>query len=86
MQESSNNQTGASERLTLEQVIWECANNKEFVKEYDRLRGANVSLKRGTIYNEIDKVSGKWEADVKAFFDFCVDAVWDRLPVEVRIL
>lgn len=74
-----------SDKLTLEQVLWDCANNKDFVREYDRIRGTNVGLRQSPMSNEIDRTTGKWQSEVKAFFEFCTDAVWLRLPPEVRV-
>lgn len=56
-----------------------CAKNQEFLAQFDRLRGTNVSRCLPPISQASAAATGKFEADARAFFDFCLD-LYHRLP------
>ncbi|KKM85251.1 hypothetical protein LCGC14_1291030 [marine sediment metagenome] len=56
-----------------------CAGNKEFIKQFDRLAGTNLSLKGTPIELMVDKSTGKQDADMRMFCDFVYEAIWSRL-------
>jgi hypothetical protein len=57
-----------------------CLENEELVREFDRLRGTNLSLRGSGLDLEIDRATGRLEHDFRVFLDFCKD-LWERLPV-----
>ena len=65
--------------MTFYGCLMECANNQELVKEFDRLRGTNLSLRGSPIEIEIDKSTGRLDHDLKLFVDFVWECVWRRL-------
>lgn len=56
-----------------------CAGNKEFVREFDRLTGSNLSLEGPPINFMIDKATGKLKDDLEKFCDFVYECIWSRL-------
>ena len=54
-----------------------CARNTELVREYDRLRGTNLSRRGTGLELMIDDATGRTEDDVRGFVEFCED-VWGR--------
>lgn len=55
------------------------AGNAELVANYDRLRGTNLSLRGAPIDLEIDRASGRLEADLSGFVDFVYEVIYTRL-------
>ena len=58
------------------------ARNKEFVKEYDRLRGSNLSLNGSPIDLLIDECSGRQESELREFIEFVYE--WIYLPLQQK--
>lgn len=56
-----------------------CSESVELRTQFDRLRGTNVSRRGSPMNVMIDDATGKFEADARAFFDFCLD-LYQRLP------
>ena len=56
-----------------------CFDNRELKTQFDRLRGTNVSRRGSPMNVMIDDATGKFEADARAFFKFCLD-LYQRLP------
>lgn len=56
-----------------------CFDNRDLKTQFDRLRGTNVSRRGSPMSVMIDDATGKFEADARAFFDFCLD-LYQRLP------
>jgi hypothetical protein len=50
-------------------VMYILNNQPDFVKEYDRLNGTNISKKLSPIENMIDAVSGNRDSELRNFFD-----------------
>lgn len=61
------------------EVLHECANNQEFVENFDRLRGTNLSRRGAPIGLAIDAATGRMESDTELFYDFVLEYVW--LPI-----
>ncbi len=53
--------------------------NPEFVAEFDRLSGTNLSLVGSPLELQIDKSTGRLEHDVRKFLSFIGDLA-ERLP------
>jgi len=67
--------------LTFTECLLKCAENREFVAQFDRLSGTALSnAGRGGINEMIDKATGRQAEDVHLFVAFVWDAVWTRLP------
>lgn len=66
--------------LTFAQVLDVCARNADFVAEFDRLRGTNLSRKGSRLALAIDDATGRMVAEVPDFVAFVWDTVWLRLP------
>jgi hypothetical protein len=60
-------------------VVHTCFANKEFVKEYDRLMGANLSRAGSPLDIQIDRVTGRHEKELASFIRFVHTCVWGRL-------
>lgn len=77
--------TDAEKALLIEkhfsEVVFLTLDNKEFVQNYDRLRGTNISKtkSRTPIEQMIDEVTGKEKEELFKFFDFVLNYVF--LPV-----
>lgn len=65
--------------MTFKEVIIEASKNSEFVKEFDRLCGTNLSLKGTGLDLEIDKATGRLDNDLKLFVEFVYENIWLRL-------
>ena len=63
-------------RMSFQDVVFECFQNRELVREFDRLRGTNVAMRGAPINLMIDKACGKDKADLKLFFAFVFECVW----------
>ena len=68
--------------MDLREVVLECAKNAEFVSNFDRLRGTNLSRKGSPIEIAIDDATGRMDADSELFFDFVFMYVWMPLVAE----
>lgn len=66
--------------ITIEDCIRECVNNPEFMREYDRVRGTNLSLRGTPLDVAIDEASGRIECEARQFVADVIDIVWSRLP------
>lgn len=66
--------------MTFREVVLQAYDTPELLAEFDRLTGANLSLKGSVLDIMIDEASGKRAADLERFVAFVRDAVWDRLP------
>lgn len=75
--------------MTFYECLMECAGNQDLVDQFNRLTGRKVGVAdiRSPLDRMIDKASGyeetltlKCEDDLRAFIDFCYEAVWARLP------
>ncbi len=62
--------------MSFQDVVFECLQNRELVREFDRLRGTNVAMRGAPINLMIDKACGKDKADLKLFFAFVFECVW----------
>lgn len=71
-------------QVTFLDCLMAAAGKPEFVENYDRLNGTNLSRKGSPIELAIDDASGRVEAELAGFINFVHDAVWLRLPAEVR--
>jgi hypothetical protein len=60
-----------------------CAENRELLREFDRLRGTNLSLKGAPIDLAMDRATGRLEHDAGLFFEFVVD-MWSRVPKDAK--
>ena len=76
--------------MTFYDCLMACAENEELVLQFNRLtkRKVGVSTLRTPLEKLIDASTGyqamldaQAEDDLRAFIDFCHDAVWCRLPV-----
>ena len=65
--------------MNFAEVVKECISNKEFISQYDRLKGSNLQRKGSPVDLAIDDSSGRYESELFEFFDFVVEYVWDPL-------
>ena len=70
--------------MTFADVLMEAAHHREFVEQYDRLSGTNLSRCGTGIDLTIDDASGRMDAEVPAFVAFVYECIWLRLPLEAR--
>jgi len=63
--------------------LWLCVlaaiNEPELVKEFDRLRGTNLSLAGKPIELLIDESTGRMEHDFEEFVEFVRDCIYERV-------
>lgn len=59
--------------------LLESIKNKELVKEFDRLRGTNLSQIGSPIDLIIDKSTGRLEHDFNLFVEFVRECIYERL-------
>lgn len=73
-----------SEPMSFGDVVLYCSQNREFVENFDRLCGANLSQvgRRSGIDAAIDQATGRDEDSMAKFCAFVYDLVWCRLPPE----
>ncbi len=64
---------------TFEAALRAAAGNRELLKEYDRLRGTNLSRKGSPIELAIDDSTGRTEEEFRAFAAFVLEYIW--IPV-----
>jgi len=83
--------------MTFNDCVLECLENKELIKEFDRIKGTKVMQafydNRSPIVRMIDEATGydkvtkkEYSKDVMEFLRFCYECIWMRLPKECRDL
>lgn len=72
-------------RMTFAACVREAFAQRELVVEFDRLSGSNLRQRGTPLDLEIDRASGRLDADAERFVAFVRDAVWFRLPPEQRL-
>jgi hypothetical protein len=74
-----------SERpITFCECLAVCTRTPGLVSEFDRLTGCNLSGRGSPLELEIDRVTGRMDADFARFVEFVRDCVWDRLPADAK--
>lgn len=68
--------------MNFPECVLYCAKHPEFLSNFDRLYGANLSLKGSPIELMVDVACKRQEKDWQAFVDFVYEYVWTRLPEE----
>ena len=64
------------------EVLGVCVRNKELVREFDRLNGANLSMMGSPIDLMVDEATGKQKDDLRKFVDFVYEFIWLRVELE----
>lgn len=59
--------------------LQESAGNPEFVEQFDRLMGCNLSMRGPAINIEIDKATGRQREDLEKFITFVRETVYEKL-------
>lgn len=67
--------------VSFDQCLFECAQDSELVINYDRLRGTNLAQRGSSLELAIDRASGRLEAELEGFIEFCWDYIFLRLGV-----
>lgn len=62
--------------------VLEATNTPELVKEFDRLKGTNLSQVGHSLNLMIDESSGRLEHDFNEFVGFVRDVIYERLNRE----
>lgn len=65
-----------SDKILFNDCLMECAGNRELVKEFDRLRGTNLSMAGAPIIRMIDEATGKQKDDCLKFIAFVWECIW----------
>ena len=63
-------------RVTFAEIVFKCAESKALVAEFDRLTGANLSMKGNGLELMIDEATGKRHDDIAAFVAFVHEFIW----------
>jgi len=66
-------------QITFYECLMACAANRDLVREFDRLRGTNLSLKGSGIELMIDEATGRLKQDLQAFVEFVYEFIWVRI-------
>lgn len=66
--------------MNFHDTVMYCAAQPEFVREFDRLSGTNLSRRGSQLELAIDATSGRTDSDLGQFVEFVRDMVWDRCP------
>jgi len=67
--------------VTFHEVLLACANNREFVHNFDRLRGTHLAqVGSGSIVDRIDDATGYRDEELHLFIEAVHDLVWSRMP------
>lgn len=70
--------------ITLKDCVMTAWDTPDFRKEFDRLNGTHLAgrqpAEHSAILREVDKASGKTDADMLRFIAFVDDCVFQRLP------
>ena len=67
--------------MTFNECVLYCAENKELIENFDRLRGTNLSRRGSPIELMIDDSTGRLQHDLSLFCAFVFEFVWIRLPL-----
>ena len=70
-----------SDRISFQQCIEASAANSELVREFDRLRGTNLSLRGSPVELAVDKATGRLASDLQSSIEFVWDCVFLRVPL-----
>jgi hypothetical protein len=62
-----------------------CFENKELVRQFDRLWGTSLGKRLSPVHFAIDEATGKLEHDLGLFVAFVDDCIWQRLPDEAFV-
>ena len=65
--------SASSAFLVVSEWVKTCASSREFLAEYDRLRGTNLSMRGIPIDVLIDVKTRLIETEVEGFVEFCID-------------
>lgn len=70
--------------VTFADCLFAAASDPDLVFNYDRLLGANLSLRGSPLDLMVDLSSGRQEVELAGFVAFVKDFVWDRLPPDTK--
>lgn len=59
----------------LQEAVFQCYDNKEFVEQYNRLTGSNINKNKTAIESMIDEATGKTTDELKKFIEFVQEYV-----------
>jgi hypothetical protein len=66
--------------LSMFSCLSECINNKDFIKEFDRLSGTNLSMQGNPIDIMVDEHSGRLESDFNELIEFVHEYIFKLCP------
>lgn len=64
--------------MTFTDCVLVCAEDRDLLLAFDKLRGTNMALCGSPIELAIDAASGRYERDSMLFFEFVYECVWTR--------
>ncbi len=65
--------------MKFDNIVVECYNNLEFVKEYNIMTGSSIRTSKTPIEYLIDKSTGKEKDELTKFINFVDEYVWKPL-------
>lgn len=71
-----------SDAVTFAECLRNCVSNTALVREYDRLRGTNLSFTGSQMDLAIDRACRRQEQEFEAFTAFVFEYIW--MPVAIR--
>jgi hypothetical protein len=75
---------GTTTKLTFADCLHAAVDQEGLIEDYDRLRGTNLCRRGSPLDLAIDDAAGRTDAEVAGFIEFVHDAIWGRLPPEIR--
>jgi hypothetical protein len=64
--------------MSFMECLKKCINETELVANYDTLRGTNISHRSSAIDLEIDRATGRFDAEIEGFIEFCWEYIFLR--------
>lgn len=66
--------------MTFPEVVMECFDNPDLMREYRRLKGGDFGLPKSPVDAMVDDATGFVDEQAKEFVQFVWDVVWCRIP------
>ena len=64
--------------ISFAECLAHCAGHQELIANFDRLAGSNLSLRGSGLDLAIDQTTGRLDAEIEAFIEFCWECVFLR--------
>lgn len=76
--------SNANNAKTFQDAVMLCFNNMQFLSEYDRLNGTNLSKRLSPIENMIDEATKMRDIELLGFIAFVDNFIWTPVVADSR--